>query len=222
MRVPSGRGTALETLDHEADKTFGGTDRDRSITARGVAEVLIDLFTARGVPGHIRCDNGPEFIAATIRRLAMLTGVETLYIAPGSPWENGYAESFHSRLRDELLNAEVFEGVREAEALTAAWRHRVQPSPAALVAGVRAPGGVRGGLRDDAGPRRGERLRCTDPDSRGRCLWLRCGHRQRGDCMGRPRPCYHHPTLIAPGTEHGGRSVACDDGGSHGLADFVP
>lgn len=96
---------------------------DRSITARGVADVLIDLFTARGVPGHIRCDNGPEFIASTIRRLADLTGVQTLYIAPGSPWENGYAESFHSRLRDELLNAEVFEGVREARTLAAVWKH---------------------------------------------------------------------------------------------------
>ncbi len=95
----------------------------RSMTARGVAEVLIGLFTTRGVPRHIRSDNGPEFIAATVRRLADLTGVETLYIAPGSPWENGYAESFHSRLRDELLNAEEFADVAEARALAAAWRH---------------------------------------------------------------------------------------------------
>lgn len=96
---------------------------DRSLTSRGVAEVLIDLFTTRGVPMHIRSDNGPEFIARTIRRLAELTGVQTLYIAPGSPWENGYAESFHSRLRDELLNAEVFADVPEAKALAASWRH---------------------------------------------------------------------------------------------------
>jgi transposase InsO family protein len=95
----------------------------RSITARGVAEVLIGLFTTRGVPQHIRSDNGPEFIAGTIRRLADLTGVENLYIAPGAPWENGYAESFHSRLRDELLNAEEFADVREARALAASWRH---------------------------------------------------------------------------------------------------
>lgn len=95
----------------------------RSMTARGVAEVLIGLFTTRGVPKHIRSDNGPEFIARTIRRLAGLTGVEALYIAPGSPWENGYAESFHARLRDELLNAEIFADVHEARALAAAWRH---------------------------------------------------------------------------------------------------
>lgn len=92
------------------------------MNSRGVAEVLIDLFTTRGVPKHIRSDNGPEFIARTIRRLADLTGVESLYIAPGSPWENGYAESFHGRLRDELLNAEVFADVREARALAATWR----------------------------------------------------------------------------------------------------
>lgn len=95
----------------------------RSMTARGVAQMLIDLFTTRGLPGHIRSDNGPEFIAATVRRLAGLTGVENLYVAPGSPWENGYAESFHSRLRDELLNAEVFADVEEARALASAWRH---------------------------------------------------------------------------------------------------
>lgn len=95
----------------------------RSMTARGVADVLIDLFASRGVPRHIRSDNGPEFVARTIRRLAGLTGVQTLHIAPGSPWENGFAESFHSRLREELLNAEVFADVREARALAASWRH---------------------------------------------------------------------------------------------------
>lgn len=95
---------------------------ERSIPAAGVVEVLTDLFMIRGVPVHIRSDNGPEFIAEAIGRLAELTGVESLYIQPGSPWENGYAESFHSRLRDELLNAEVFEGVGEARALAASWR----------------------------------------------------------------------------------------------------
>jgi putative transposase len=127
----------------------------RSMTARGVADVLIGLFTTRGVPVHIRSDNGPEFIAQTIRRLADLTGVENLYIAPGSPWENGYAESFHSRLRDELLNAEVFTDLREVRALAAAWRreydhHRpysalgYQP-PAAYPPTLIAPGTGNGG-----------------------------------------------------------------------------
>ena len=96
---------------------------NRGMTAAGVAGVLIDLFASRGVPGHIRSDNGGEFIAATIRRLADLTGVEHLYIAPASPWENGFAEGFHGRLRDELLNAEVFIDVDDAKALARRWRH---------------------------------------------------------------------------------------------------
>jgi transposase InsO family protein len=119
------RGRALKWLSivDEFTRECVSLEVNRSMTARGVAEVLIGLFTTRGVPGHIRSDNGPEFIAGTIRRLAGLTGVENLYIAPGAPWENGYAESFHSRLRDELLNAEVFADVREAKALAATWRH---------------------------------------------------------------------------------------------------
>jgi transposase InsO family protein len=119
------RGRPLKWLSvvDEFTRECAALEVGRSMTAGGVAEVLIDLFTTRGVPTHIRSDNGPEFVARTIRRLAELTGVEALYIAPGSPWENGYAESFNSRLRDELLNAEVFADVREAAALAASWRH---------------------------------------------------------------------------------------------------
>lgn len=75
------------------------------------------------MPKHIRSHNEPDFIAKTIRRLVELTGVQTLYIAPRSPRENGYAESFHSRLRDELLNAEVFTHVREAQSLAVSCRY---------------------------------------------------------------------------------------------------
>ena len=96
---------------------------ERGMTSEDVVDLLIEAFTARGVPRHIRSDNGGEFIARAITRLAEITGVEMLYIAPGSPWENGYAESFHGRLRDELLNAEVFDGVHDAKALAAKWRH---------------------------------------------------------------------------------------------------
>ena len=96
---------------------------DRGITAAGVVEVLTELFMVRGVPGHIRSDNGPEFVAGALGRLAEMTGATNLYIAPGSPWENGYVESFHGRVRDELLNAEVFADVREAKALAAGWKN---------------------------------------------------------------------------------------------------
>jgi len=74
------------------------------------------------VPAHIRSDNGPEFIAKAVRRWLAGRAVEVLYIAPASPWENGYAESFHSRLRDELLNAELFTGLAEARLLAADWQ----------------------------------------------------------------------------------------------------
>ena len=86
----------------------------RSITADRVLDVLTSLFLMRGVPKHIRSDNGPEFIATAIRRHAEQAGLEMLYIEPGSPWENGYAESFFSRLRDELLNCEEFANLAEA------------------------------------------------------------------------------------------------------------
>jgi putative transposase len=85
-----------------------------SITSATVIEVLTNLFLIRAVPRHIRSDNGPEFIAKEIQRHAERTGLEMLYVSPGSPWENGFAESFFSRLRDELLNVEEFTNLAEA------------------------------------------------------------------------------------------------------------
>lgn len=94
----------------------------RSITSEDVIDALAELFAMRGVPQHIRSDNGPEFIALAIHRWLAQIGVETLYIAPGAPWENGYAESFHSRLRDEFLALEEFESLAAARTLTTAWK----------------------------------------------------------------------------------------------------
>ena len=85
-----------------------------SITAETVVDVLTNLFLTRAVPRHIRSDNGPEFIAKEIQRHAERTDLEMLYVSPGSPWENGFAESFFSRLRDELLNVEEFTNLAEA------------------------------------------------------------------------------------------------------------
>jgi putative transposase len=87
---------------------------DRSITADCILDILTNLFLTRGVPKHIRSDNGPEFIAEAIQKHGESAGLEMLYIQPASPWENGFAESFFSRLRDELLNVEVFENLAEA------------------------------------------------------------------------------------------------------------
>lgn len=94
----------------------------RSITSEDVIDTLAELFAMRGVPRCIRSDNGPEFIAHAIRRWLAQVGVQTLYVEPGSPWENGYAESFHSRVRDEFLALEIFENLRAARELTAAWK----------------------------------------------------------------------------------------------------
>jgi len=87
---------------------------DRGLTSDRLLDVLTNLFLVRGVPRHIRSDNGPEFIAQAIRTLTDRAGLEMLYIEPGSPWENGYGESFFSRLRDELLNVEEFMTLEEA------------------------------------------------------------------------------------------------------------
>jgi putative transposase len=92
---------------------------DRRMKAVDVLDILSQVLLIRGVPKYIRSDNGPEFIATAIRAYLEKTGVGTLYIAPGSPWENGYAESFFSRLRDELLDRELFTDLREAKHLAA-------------------------------------------------------------------------------------------------------
>ena len=94
----------------------------RGITSQDVLDALAELFAMRGVPDAIRSDNGPEFIAQAIRDWLARLGIEALYIAPGSPWENGYAESFHSKLVDEFLSRELFESASMARRLTSAWR----------------------------------------------------------------------------------------------------
>lgn len=92
---------------------------DRSFTSEDVIDTLAELFAIQGVPDHIRSDNGPEFVAKAIQGWLAQLGIETLYVEPGSPWQNGYAESFHSRLRDEFLSQEEFESLRSARKLTA-------------------------------------------------------------------------------------------------------
>jgi putative transposase len=94
----------------------------RRLRARDVIDVLSDLFILRGVPAHIRSDNGPEFVAKQVQRWIAAVGAKTAYIEPGSPWENGCVESFNARLRDELLNGEIFYSLREAEVVIESWR----------------------------------------------------------------------------------------------------
>ncbi|WAJ26113.1 IS3 family transposase [Antarcticirhabdus aurantiaca] len=95
---------------------------DRKLRSSDVIDVLSDLFILRGVPGHIRSDNGPEFIAKAVREWITAVGARTAFIEPGSPWENGYCESFNSKLRDELLNGEIFYSLAEARIVIESWR----------------------------------------------------------------------------------------------------
>lgn len=95
---------------------------ERRLNARVVLEVLADLFLTHGPPEHIRSDNGPEFIEKALREWLTRLGVKTLFIEPGSPWENGYCKSFNSKLRDELLAREVFYTMPEAKTLIEWWR----------------------------------------------------------------------------------------------------
>ena len=95
---------------------------DRNITSEDLIDTLAELFAMRGVPKYIRSDNGPELTAHELQRWLKQVDVQTLYVEPGSPWENGYAESFFSRFRDEFLGMEIFENLTAARKLTLAWK----------------------------------------------------------------------------------------------------
>ena len=95
---------------------------DRKLNSQNVLDVLTDLFIIRGFPEYIRSDNGPEFVAKSVRNWIAAVGAKTAYIEPGSPWENGYCESFNARLRDEFLNGEIFYTLKEAKILIEQWR----------------------------------------------------------------------------------------------------
>lgn len=94
----------------------------RSFRSDGVCRVLEELMNHHGVPDALRMDNGPEFIALALRGLCHRKGINPTYIEPGKPWQNGFAESFHSRLRDEFLDGEVFGSIFEAQVRLDTWR----------------------------------------------------------------------------------------------------
>ena len=123
-RTSDGRPLRLLNLIDEFTRECLSIDVARRLGSDDVLERLTDLFVRRGVPGYIRSDNGSEFTAAAVREWLGRVGVRTLYIGPGSPWENGYVESFNGKLRDELLDREVFDTVLEAKVLTERWRVR--------------------------------------------------------------------------------------------------
>jgi transposase InsO family protein len=121
-RTRDGRPLRLLNLIDEYSRECLSIDVARRLTADDVLERLTHLFVLRGVPAYIRSDNGSEFTAREVRRWLSRVGVKTLYIEPGSPWENGYVESFNGRMRDELLEREIFDTLLEAKVLIERWR----------------------------------------------------------------------------------------------------
>lgn len=130
VRLHSGRAVRLLTVMDEYTRECLAISADRHIRSCDVIEVLAELMLIRGVPGHIRSDNGPEFTARAVRDWLGRVGAKTLYIEPGAPWENGYIESFNGKFRDELLDREVFYTLLEVKVLTEQYRqtyNRVRP-----------------------------------------------------------------------------------------------
>ena len=118
------------TIVDEFTRECLAIDVARKLSSDDVLERLAWLMVTRGVPQHLRSDNGPEFAAQVVREWLGKVGVQTLFIAPGSPWENGYVESFNGKLRDELLNREIFYTLGEAKVLIEMWRehyNKVRP-----------------------------------------------------------------------------------------------
>ena len=122
IRTDEGRAVKLMVVIDEFTRECLAIYVARRIRARDALEVFADLMERHGVPRYIRSDNGPEMIAKVLRRWLKRLGTETIYITPGSPWENGYCESFNGKLGDELLNGEIFYTLKEAQVVIESWR----------------------------------------------------------------------------------------------------
>ena len=122
-RTEDGRSLRILTLIDEYTRECLALKVARKLNSQDVWEQLGYLFIYRGLPGFIRSDNGPEFTAKAVRSWLERLAVQTLFIEPGSPWENGYNESFNGKLRDELLNGEIFTTLLEAKVLIENWRN---------------------------------------------------------------------------------------------------
>jgi putative transposase len=121
-RTTDGRAFRILNIIDEFTRECLSIKVNRKISSQDVIDELFLLFIFRGIPEHIRSDNGPEFTARSVRKWFSRLGVKTLFIELGSPWENGYIESFNGKLRDELLNREIFTTLEEAKVLIEQWR----------------------------------------------------------------------------------------------------
>ena len=121
-RTSDGRALRILNIIDEYTRECLAIHVDRKIESHDVLYKLSELFISHGIPDNIRSDNGPEFTADSIRKWLFRLGVNTAFIEPGSPWENGYIESFNGKFRDELLNGEIFDTIFEAKVITEQWR----------------------------------------------------------------------------------------------------
>jgi len=138
-RTRDGRAVKILTVIDEYTRECLALRAERGMKSEDVLEVLDDLFIRRGIPEHIRSDNGPEMTAEIVRFWLETLEVKPLYIEPGSPWENGYVESFHGKLRDELLNGELFDTLWEAQVLLEQWRREYNAVRPHSALGYRPP-----------------------------------------------------------------------------------
>jgi transposase InsO family protein len=138
-RTHDGRAFRVLTIVDEFSRECLAIVVARKLTADDVLATLTELFIMRGCPGHLRSDNGPEFGAKIVREWLTWLDVRTLFIAPGSPWENGYSESFNGKLRDELLDREIFFTWREAQVLIEGWRQHYNTVRPHSALGYRPP-----------------------------------------------------------------------------------
>lgn len=138
-RTSDGKALKILTVIDEYTRECLAIDVARSIRSENVIDQLADLFIRKGVPEHIRSDNGPEFTAKMVRKWLKKLKVKPLYIEPGSPWENGYIESFNGKLRYELLDCERFDTLFEARVLTARWKRRYNTIRPHSALGYRPP-----------------------------------------------------------------------------------
>ena len=138
-RTHDGRAFRMLTIIDEYTRECLAIDVARRLRSDDVLYRLAALFVDRGPPDHIRSDNGAEFTATAVREWLARVGVKTLYIEPGSPWENGYNESFNGKLRDELLNGEIFYSLKEAQVLIERWRQHYNTVRPHSALGYRPP-----------------------------------------------------------------------------------
>jgi transposase InsO family protein len=157
-RTSDGRPLKWLTVVDEYTRECVALEVRRGMTAKEVGAVFDAAVAERAAPEHLRSDNGPEFIAAVIRAWLKRAGVTTLYIEPGAPWENGYAESFNSKVRDELLNVEEFASLLEAQVLAKEWRRAYNQERPHSALGYQTPAEFAAtcSRADSAAPRRPE------------------------------------------------------------------